>query len=108
MIWIIFSAVFNTIASILLKISSLPRQVALSGYLPIFLALIAYGAAFTFYKQSLIYWDLGVAYPAITALTALMLWIAGVFFFGETFNLTKILGLALILFGILLLTFSRV
>ena len=107
MLWIVLSVIANATASILLKISSLSHETGLRGGFNTLLALFAYGIAFIFYRQSLIRLELSIAYPTITALSALILSVAGVLVFNEAVNLPKVLGLILISIGIFLFASSQ-
>lgn len=69
------------------------------------IALFLYGMVFFIYLMSLKYFDISVLYPTYTALSIIGVSMVGIFYFGESFSLYKIIGLSLLLLGILLISF---
>jgi multidrug transporter EmrE-like cation transporter len=64
--------------------------------------MLALGA----YSFALSRLDLSIAYPIMTSLGLVIVALASILLFGETFNGPKIAGTLLIIFGVILLTYS--
>ncbi len=69
-----------------------------------FVSLALYGFAFVAYIFSLQRIDLHVAYPTFVSVTTILVTISSVVIFGETVKFLNIIGIALALVGIFLLT----
>jgi len=97
----------NAIASILLKCSSariLEKGIYLrtNVFLLAGLSLIFYALSFIVYAMVLRVMPISRAYLLITFGAQVVLFFAGFFFFGETYELTSWAGVCLIVFGLLL------
>ncbi len=69
------------------------------------IALLLYGIVFFVYLMSLKHFDISVLYPAYTALSIIGVSMVGIFYFGESVSLYKIIGLSLLIVGIWLISF---
>ncbi len=109
--WLIFAVFANAIATVFLKLAAMQSTAVVvnevARWTLLAAALLAYGAAFGAYHQSLIHYQVGVAYASITSATAILVGLIGVAIFGEVLTVNKALGLALICAGIVLLSASN-
>lgn len=69
--------------------------------------IFLYGLSFLVYIYLLSKYDLGYIIPLTTALVYVVIFSASYFIFDELFTATKILGIALILGGLVLLNLNR-
>jgi len=79
---------------------------ALPFNLPILGGVILYGLSFLTYIFLISKFDLGFIIPIASALVYILIFAASYFIFHETFSLIKVIAIALIIFGILLLNFT--
>lgn len=69
--------------------------------------IILYGISFALYIYLISKFDLGFIIPLTTALVYSIIFLASFFIFHEAFTLIKIAAISLIIFGVILLNFSR-
>jgi small multidrug resistance pump len=69
--------------------------------------ILLYGLSFLIYTYLVSKYDLGYIIPITTALVYILIFIASFVIFKETFTTLKILAIALILVGIVLLNVSK-
>ena len=94
------SATANACANILIKAGAkVPQSVLL-----ILFGLLLFACSFVSYVFVLRVMQLSVAYPFMVGFGFLIVSIASFLIFGESFSLTKITGILLILLGIFFLT----
>ena len=106
----LLGALLNAAAGFLLKSAAIatstniwqqlqnPRQIA-----TLFMALSAYGLAFLCYGYILRSIPISIAYPVVTALSAIIIVTIACLFFHEPFTLRLLAGIALVIIGIALL-----
>ncbi len=70
----------------------------------ILLSVLSFGCAFAAYIAVLGRVNLHIAYPVFVSASVILVTISSIIFFGETLRILNILGIALILGGIVLLT----
>src|SRR5690625_661376 len=86
--------------------SFLPRTEGITKILPTILVLSAYMFAFYLLAKSLKYLEVGVAYAIWAGAGTAVVAVAGVLFLGESFNLVKVLGVAFIIGGVLMVNLA--
>ncbi len=111
--WILFAGIVsNATASVLVKYAMLPPRAfpswsdprAALTNLPFWAGLAMYGAAFLLYAAALARLPLNVAHPVLTSGAIAAVAIASVGLFREPLPWTKVLGLALVMIGVALIT----
>lgn len=102
----------NASASVLVKFAMIPPRrfpsladpwAALNNW-PFWLGLTLYGAAFLFYAAALSRLPLNVAHPILTSGSIAIVAVLSFSIFQETFYWTTLLGIALIVQGVFLIT----
>lgn len=102
----------NASASVLVKLAMMPPRrfptlsqplEALSNW-PFWLGLGLYGAAFVLYAAALARLPLNVAHPTLTAGAVATVALFSTLFFGEPMPWTTTAGIALVIFGVILIT----
>lgn len=68
------------------------------------LGVVSFGLALAFYAYALSTLELSVAYPIMTSLGLVLVFALSVLYFGEAPSWPKLLGTALILAGVILVT----
>ncbi|ARP88267.1 DMT family transporter [Bordetella genomosp. 9] len=112
--WVILFAgiLANASASVLVKISMMPprefpslsRPIAALSNWPFWLGLGLYGAAFLLYAAALTRLPLNVAHPVLTSGAIATVALFSIFLFREPFHWTTIVGIALVIAGVGLIT----
>ncbi len=98
------AVLFNSVAGAIFKLSALRRD---SSSMPLFLVGLAIAAVNTYcYTKSLERIRLSVAYPVYSAATILLLTLASVFLFKEGLAPRQIAGMAVIVLGIVLVSWG--
>lgn len=110
------SGVWNSIkrvASVLIKYAVMPqRKISISEPLslilniPLWTGIIFYGIAFVLYALTLQRLPLNVTHPILTCGAITMVAVLSVILFGESFSLTKIVGVILVSLGVILITWK--
>lgn len=102
----------NAAASVLIKIAmnppfkspSLSEPLMLLGNWPLWLGLSLYGGAFVIYAATLTQLPLNVAHPVLTAGAIAAVALSSGLIFHEPFPWTTLLGIALVVLGVILIT----
>lgn len=110
------SGVWNSIkrvASVLIKYAVMPqRKISISEPLslilniPLWTGIIFYGIAFVLYALTLQRLSLNVTHPILTCGAITMVAVLSVILFGESFSLTKIVGVILVSLGVILISWK--
>ncbi len=110
------SGVWNSIkrvASVLIKYAVMPqRKISISEPLslilniPLWTGIIFYGIAFVLYALTLQRLPLNVTHPILTCGAITMVAVLSVILFGESFSLTKIVGVILVSLGVILISWK--
>ena len=110
------SGVWNSIkrvASVLIKYAVMPqRKISISEPLslilniPLWTGIIFYGIAFVLYALTLQRLPLNVTHPILTCGAITMVAVLSVILFGESFSLTKIVGVILVSLGVILISWT--
>lgn len=104
----------NASASVLVKLAMMPPRrfpslsdpmAALSNW-PFWLGLTLYGMAFLLYAAALTKLPLNVAHPILTSGAIASVAIMSHLLFREAFPLTTLIGVALVIVGVLFITFQ--
>ena len=109
--FIIWAIIFNALGNILIKTGminqeNLFKQGSIKAFFLIitnpfaFLGIASFGIAFVLYGGVLSKLDLSIAYPIMTGMGFLLVLLAAIFFFQESINLFRVLGIVAILFGV--------
>lgn len=69
--------------------------------------IILYGISFIIYTYLISKYDLGYIIPIATALVYVLIFVASFIIFKEAFTMLKIIGIACILIGLILLNLSK-
>lgn len=69
--------------------------------------IVLYGISFVIYTYLVAKYDLGYIIPVATALVYIGIFVASFFIFKEPFTVIKVMGIALVLGGIILLNISK-
>ena len=109
---LIFGIASNVAASVLIKTAITPprRFPSLSEPMasllnwPLWLGLFFYGATFLFYAAALTRLPLNIVHPILTSGAIVFVALLSGIMFRETFYWTTILGIAMIVVGVILLT----
>ena len=108
---LILGIISSASASILVKIAVTPPRKfpiitspveALNNW-PFWLGLFLYGIAFLLYSAALSRLPLNVAHPILTSGAIAMVAISSLFVFREPFQLTTVLGILMVIFGVILI-----
>ena len=112
--WIILISgiIANSSASVLVKLAILPPRkfpsfsepMAIFSNLPFWLGLCLYGVAFFLYSASLTRLPLNVAHHILTSGTIVAVTLFSIFLFHEPFHWTRLIGIALVIIGVALIT----
>ena len=86
------------------KFPSLSDTMAALANWPLWLGLGFYGAAFLFYAGALAHFPLSVVHPVQTSGGIVLVAMAAMLYFHEQFYWTTILGIALVIIGVALIT----
>lgn len=110
------SGVWNSIkrvASVLIKYAVMPqRKISISEPLslilniPLWTGIIFYGIAFVLYALTLQRLPLNVTHPILTCGAITIVAVLSVILFGESFSLTKIVGVILVSLGVILISWK--
>ena len=110
---VVFGIASNAAASVLIKYAMTPeRKVSISEPLsiilnvPLWTGLMFYGIAFVLYALTLQRLPLNVTHPVLTCGTISMVAVLSVILFGESFSATKIAGVFLVAFGVILISWK--
>ncbi|SET56736.1 DMT family transporter [Thorsellia anophelis] len=113
--WIILvlGILTNASASVLIKMAlgpsskpiSLAKPMLIATNWQLLLGVLLYGIAFILYVIALAKFPLNIAHPVLTAGALASVALCSFFIFKETFYWSTLLGLMLIIFGVLLITF---
>lgn len=110
---VVFGITSNAAASVLIKYAMMPeRKVSISEPLsiilnvPLWTGLMFYGIAFVLYALTLQRLPLNVTHPVLTCGTISMVAVLSVILFGESFSATKIAGVFLVAFGVILISWK--
>jgi small multidrug resistance pump len=76
----------------------------LSNWFLFLVAVSLYGFVFIYYTAALRYQKLALLYPLYTGLSVILVFAAGVLYFGETVSSIQITGCILLIFGIFLIS----
>lgn len=108
-----FGIVSNAVASVLIKYAVMPqRKISISEPLslilniPLWTGIIFYGIAFVLYALTLQRLPLNVTHPILTCGAITMVAVLSVILFGESFSLTKIVGVILVSLGVILISWK--
>lgn len=100
-------------ASVLIKYAVMPqRKISISEPLslilniPLWTGIIFYGIAFVLYALTLQRLPLNVTHPILTCGAITMVAVLSVILFGESFSLTKIVGVILVSLGVILISWK--
>lgn len=113
--WILlFGVASNAGASVLVKFAMMPPRefpslsdpIKAIGNWPFWMGLALYGIAFLLYAAALARLPLSVAHPILTAGAIACVAFASAFIFNDSFPMSKILGVGLIIAGVALITTS--
>lgn len=112
--WLILLAgvAMNASASLLMKLAvtpprrlpSLANPLGVFSNVPMWAGLLAYGAAFALYVVALARFPLNVAHPVLTAGAIVCVATSSVLVLQEPMHPTMVIGIALIVLGVVLLT----
>lgn len=87
-----------------LSLTKMKEQIMTLGMQPMFVSgVILYGSAAVVWFSVLSIEDLSTSYPVLVGLTFILVAVGAVFFFHEHFSLQKLLGMAMILGGIMII-----
>lgn len=110
---VVFEIVSNAVASVLIKYAVMPqRKISISEPLslilniPLWTGIIFYGIAFVLYALTLQRLPLNVTHPILTCGAITMVAVLSVILFGESFSLTKIVGVILVSLGVILISWK--
>lgn len=110
---VVFGIVSNAVASVLIKYAVMPqRKISISEPLslilniPLWTGIIFYGIAFVLYALTLQRLPLNVTHPILTCGAITMVAVLSVILFGESFSLTKIVGVILVSLGVILISWK--
>ena len=112
--WIILIAgiAANALASVLVKLAMMPPRKfptisdplgALTNW-PFWLGLALYGVAFLLYAAALVRLPLNVTHPILTSGAIAVVALLSAVLFNEQFHVTTIIGIALVIIGVALIT----
>ncbi len=104
----------NASASILIKIAVSPPRVLpawnepwlLLGNIPLLFGILMYGGAFLLYALALARMPLNIAHPVLTSGAIATVALASALLFRESFPWTTVLGIALVVAGVVLITWK--
>jgi multidrug transporter EmrE-like cation transporter len=102
-IYLFVSIVFEVLATTFLKISD-----GFTKFWPTIFVIIGYSVAFYCLSLCTKQLPLSLVYAAWSGFGTILISLVGYFYFKETFDLFKILGLFLIIFGVILMKYSGV
>ncbi len=103
---ILIAAVANVIGSIFIKYSSQFKERFVFFILFNFFAIAVFAGSFPFYVYGLSKLKLSIAQPIFIVVSYLLIAIAAIFFFKETYSWIKIIGMMLIIIGIIIVANS--
>jgi small multidrug resistance pump len=110
---VVFGIVSIAVASVLIKYAVMPqRKISISEPLslilniPLWTGIIFYGIAFVLYALTLQRLPLNVTHPILTCGAITMVAVLSVILFGESFSLTKIVGVILVSLGVILISWK--
>ena len=110
---VLFGIASNASASVLIKYAMMPeRKVTLSdpfsiiSNIPLWSGLVLYGVAFLLYAFTLQKLPLNVAHPVLTGGAIAAVAMMSLLIFGETFAITKIIGLILLVISLFLISWN--
>lgn len=95
------------IVSEVIATGSLKASQGFSRFWPSLFVVAGYGAAFYLLSLSLKQIPLGVAYAIWSGLGTVGVVLIGLFFWGEGLNMLRVIGIALILIGTVILNLSK-
>jgi multidrug transporter EmrE-like cation transporter len=95
-----------TISHALLRASSGGPTTELASLWKVFLALFLYALVFFCYTWLLRHFQISSLYPVYTGLSIVGVALTGILYFGETWSPNKIGGIALVIFGVWLVSES--
>jgi len=110
-LWLVLGIASNALASVLIKIAVTPPRKFLPLDDPLgalsnvylWLGLMSFGIAFIFYAMVLNHFPLHVAHPILNSGTIVCVVMASMLVLRETFSLTTLLGIALVMVGVILI-----
>ncbi|APJ03385.1 QacE family quaternary ammonium compound efflux SMR transporter [Silvanigrella aquatica] len=102
-VFLIVSIVFEVFATSALKMSE-----GFTKVWPTFCVILGYGVAFYFLSLSTKQLPLSFVYAAWSGLGTILISLVGYFYFKETFDILKIIGLFLIILGVVFMKYSNV
>ena len=102
-VYLFISIVFEVFATTSLKISD-----GFTKLWPTIFVIIGYGVAFFFLSLSTKQLPLSFVYAAWSGFGTILISLVGYYYFKESFDFLKILGLLLIVFGVILMKYSSI
>jgi len=93
-------SVVLTLSHALLRSAAAQTPMELPWFIRVATALFLYGLVFLAYTVLLKYFDISILYPVYTALSIMGVSLVGIVYFGESLTLYKMLGMAVLLVGI--------
>ncbi|SFU17450.1 SMR family transporter [Sedimentitalea nanhaiensis] len=97
-VYLVLAVIAETIGTTALQASQ-----QFSRFWPSFLVIVAYGIAFYLLAVTLRFMPVGIAYAIWSGLGIIFIAIIGFTVFGQKLDLPAVIGLALIIFGILII-----
>jgi multidrug transporter EmrE-like cation transporter len=118
-ILLLFGVLFNVSAQLLLKtgvkrigevsfesITDFPvREIATNGFF--WLGIMCYGSSLVIYLIMLTRFELSTVYPVASTLIIFIITTISILFFGESFNIYKIIGTILCMTGVFMVLYNQ-
>jgi len=106
-VFLLFSTICNSVASMLIKVASMGSYNSKLGMyisMPFIIAVLLFGTNLIFYAQAIKKVPLYVAYPFVVGITIISLTLFSVFYYSSKIQLFDYFGIMFVLIGIIILS----